>query len=55
MENQNYEYEKCFKEIAEAASLRYNDPPTSLYNGKPFPWKMEEWRAEYEDQPEEEK
>jgi hypothetical protein len=48
MENQNCEYEQRFKKIAEAASLRYNDPPTSFYNGKPFPLKMEEWRAEYE-------
>jgi hypothetical protein len=52
MENRNYEYEQRFKKIGEAASLRYNDPPTSFYNG----WKMEEWREEYEkDQPEEEK
>jgi hypothetical protein len=55
-ENQNCEYEERFKKIAEAASLRYNDPPMSFYNGKPFPWKKEEWKAEYEkNQPEEEK
>jgi hypothetical protein len=48
MENQNCEYEQRFKKIAEAASLRYNYPPTSFYNGKHFLWKMEEWRAEYE-------
>jgi hypothetical protein len=55
-ENQNCEYEERFKKIAEAASLMYNDPPMSFYNGKPFLWKMEEWKAEYEkNQPEEEK
>jgi hypothetical protein len=28
----------------------------SFCNGKPFPWKMEEWKADYEkNQPEEEK
>jgi hypothetical protein len=54
-ENQNCEYEECFKKIAKAASLRYNDPPMSFYNGKPFPWNMEEWKDDYEkNQPEEE-
>jgi hypothetical protein len=46
--NQNYEYEERFKKIAEVASLRYNDPPMYFYNGKPFPWKMEEWKEDYE-------
>jgi archaellum component FlaC len=55
-ENQNYEHEERFKNIAEDASLRYNDPPMSFYNGKPFSWKMEEWKADYEkNQPKEEK
>jgi archaellum component FlaC len=54
-ENQNYEFEERFKKITEAASLRYNDPPISFYNGKPLPWKMEEWKEDYEkNQPEEE-
>jgi hypothetical protein len=45
-----------FKKIAEAACLRYTNPPMSFYNGKPFPWKMEEWKVDYENnQPEEEK
>lgn len=48
VENQNCEYEERFKKIAEAATLRYNDPPTSFYNGRPFPWKVEEWEADYE-------
>ena len=42
VENHNYEYKECFK-IVEAATLRYNDPPTSFNNGRPFPWKVEEW------------
>ena len=41
VENQNCEYEERFKKIAEAATLKYNDPPTSFYNGRPFPWKHE--------------
>ena len=48
IENQNYEYEERFKKIAEAATLRYNDPPTSFYNGRPFPSKLEEWKADYD-------
>ena len=48
IENQNCEYEERFKKIAEAATLRYNDPPTSFYKGRPFPWKLEEWKADYE-------
>ena len=48
IENQNCEYEERFKKIAEAATLRYNDPPTSFRDGKPFPWKMAEWEEEYE-------
>jgi hypothetical protein len=53
-ENQNYEYEERFKKNVEVSSLMYNDPPMSFYKGKPFPWKMEEWKAECErNQPEE--
>ena len=48
VENQNCEYEERFKKIAEAASLRYNDPPTSVHNGRPFPWKIAEWEEDYE-------
>ena len=43
-----YEYEERFKKIAAAATLRYNDPPTSFRDGKPFPWKMAEWGEEYD-------
>ena len=35
VENQNCEYEERFKKIAAAATLRYNDPPNSFYNGRP--------------------
>ena len=48
VENQNCEYEERFKKIAAAATLRYNDPPNSFYNGRPFPWKRVEWEEEYE-------
>ena len=48
VENQNCEYEERFKKIAAAATLRYNDPPTSFHDGRPFPWKMAEWEEEYE-------
>jgi len=48
VENQNCEYEERFKKIAEAATLRYNNPPTSFRDGRPFPWKMAEWEEEYE-------
>ena len=48
VENQNCEYEERFKKIAAAATLRYNDPPTSFRDGRPFPWKMAEWEEEYE-------
>ena len=48
VENQNCEYEERFKKIAAAATLRYNDPPNSFYNGRPFPWKRAEWEEEYE-------
>ena len=48
VENQNCEYEERFKKIAAAATLRYNDPPTSFRDGTPFPWKMAEWEEEYE-------
>ena len=50
VENQNCEYEERFKKIAEAASLRYNDPPTSFHNGRPFPWKIAEWEEDYENE-----
>ncbi|KAK1666188.1 hypothetical protein QYE76_054347 [Lolium multiflorum] len=43
VENQNYEYEDCFKKIVEATSTKFNDPPPSLYNGRPYPWKLKEW------------
>ena len=48
VENQNCEYEERFKKIASAATLRYNDPPTSFHDGRPFPWKMAERDEEYE-------
>jgi len=48
VENQNCEYEERFKKIAAAATLRYNDPPNSFYNGRSFPWKRAEWEEEYE-------
>ena len=48
VENQNCEYEERFKKIAAAATLRYNNPPTSFRDGKTFPWKMAEWKEEYE-------
>ena len=48
VENQNCEYEERFKKIAAAATLGYNDPPTSFRDGRPFPWKMAEWEEEYE-------
>jgi hypothetical protein len=54
VENQNWEYEERFKKIAEAATLRHNDPPTSFYNGRPFPWKVEEWESYYEKKQDEE-
>jgi hypothetical protein len=53
MENQNCEYEERFKKIAEAATLRYNDPPMSFHTGRPFPWKQEEWKEDYDKRKEE--
>jgi hypothetical protein len=29
--------------IVEAASTKFSDPPFSLYNGRPYPWKLKEW------------
>ena len=49
VENQNCEYEDRFKKIAEAASTKWNDPPISFYNGRPYPWKLKEWEAHYEE------
>ncbi|KAK1693147.1 hypothetical protein QYE76_009844 [Lolium multiflorum] len=40
VENQNCEYEDRFNKIAKAASTKFNDPPTSFYNGRPYPWKL---------------
>ena len=48
VENLNFEYEERFKKIAASCTLRYNNPPTSFYDGRPFPWKMAEWEEEYE-------
>ena len=48
VENLNCKYEERFKKIAIAATLRYNDPHTSFRDGRPFPWKMAEWKEEYE-------
>ena len=48
VENHNSEYEERFKKIAAAATIRYNDPPTSFCDGRPFPWKMAEWEEKYE-------
>jgi hypothetical protein len=48
VENQNFEYEDCFKKIAKASSTKSNDVPTSLYNGRPYHWKLKEWDAYYE-------
>jgi hypothetical protein len=47
---QNYEYEDRFKKIVEAASTKWNDPPISFYNGRPYPWKLKEWEAHYEEE-----
>ena len=52
IENQNCKYEEHFKKIAAAATLRYNNPPTSFCDGRPFPWKMAEWEEEYEEEEE---
>ncbi|KAK1680117.1 hypothetical protein QYE76_040965 [Lolium multiflorum] len=49
VENQNCAYEYLFKKIAEVASTKYIDLPLSFYNGRPYPWKLEEWEAHYED------
>jgi hypothetical protein len=43
VQNQNYEYENHFKKIVEAASTKFNGPPLSLYNGRPYPWNLKEW------------
>ena len=48
VENQKCEYEERFKKIAAAVTLRYNNPPTSFRDGRPFPWKMAEWEEECE-------
>ena len=49
VENQNCEYEERFKKIAEAATIKFNDPLLSFYNGRPYPWKLKEWDAYYEE------
>ncbi|KAK1621392.1 hypothetical protein QYE76_026909 [Lolium multiflorum] len=48
MENQNCENEERFKKIAEGATLKHN-LPMSFYNGKPYPWKDQDWDAHYEE------
>ena len=50
VENQNCEYEDRFNKITEAASTKFNDPPTSFYNGRPYPWKLKEWDTHYEEE-----
>jgi hypothetical protein len=40
VENKNCEYEDRFNKITQAASTRFNDPPTSFYNGRPYPCKL---------------
>lgn len=47
VENQNCEYEDRFKKIAEAATIKWSDPSMSFHNGRPYPWKMDEWEAHY--------
>jgi hypothetical protein len=47
--NQNCEYEELFKKIAEAASTKFNDPPISFYNGRPYPRKLKDWDTYYEE------
>ena len=49
VENQNCEYEDRFKKIAEAALTKWNDPPISFHHGRPYPWKLKEWEAYYEE------
>ena len=48
VENQNCKYEDRFKKIAEAALTKWNDPPISFYNGRPYPWKLKEWETHYD-------
>jgi hypothetical protein len=50
VENQNCEYEDRFNKITKAASTKFNDPPTSFYNGRPYPWKLKEWDAHHEEE-----
>ena len=54
VENQNCENEDRFKKIAEAASSKFNNPPTSFYSGKSYPWKLGEWNTHYEEDKEDE-
>jgi hypothetical protein len=49
VENQNWEYEYLFNKIDEDASTKLNDQPTSFYKGRPYPWKIKEWDAYYEE------
>jgi hypothetical protein len=49
MENQNCEYEDCFKKNAEVALTKWNDPPISFHNGRPYPWKLKKWEAHYKE------
>jgi hypothetical protein len=30
-------------------SPKLNDPPMSFHNGRPYPWKLKEWDAYYEE------
>ena len=48
----NLELEKKVEEYKERLEdledrYRYNNPPTSCRDGRPYPWKMAEWKEEY--------
>ena len=42
LQNQNCEYEYRFKRMSLAADLRIPETRSSLYDGEPMPWKMED-------------
>ena len=41
LQNQNCEYEYRFKRMSLAADLRIPETRSSLYDGEPMPWKMD--------------
>ena len=42
LQNQNCEYEYRFKRMSLAADLRIPETRSSLYDGEPMPWKMDD-------------